>query len=177
MVSDADIIRAVRKDAESGFRLIMAETQEPVYRHIRRLVIDHDDALDAMQETYLRVFRSFSSYKGESSLKVWIFRIATNEALRLIGKRRGNTVSLDDEEASEVRQLTAEEYVNFDDAVAVKFQNAILSLPTKQQLTFNMHYYDEMAYDEIARVIDSTPSSVKSSYHIAKEKIIKYMNK
>lgn len=176
MVDDTDIINAVRRDSQNGFRILMQEKWKPVYWHIRRLVVHHVDAQDATQETFIRLFRSFDKFKGESSLKVWIYRIATNEALRLIGKRHNDIISIDDDNVSDVRMIADEEYVNYADVEAVKLQNAILSLPPKQQLAFNMRYYDELEYDEIARIIGATPSSVKASYHIAKEKIIKYMN-
>lgn len=176
MVDDTDIINAVRRDSQNGFRILMKEKWESVYWHIRRLVIHHVDAQDATQETFIRLFRSFDKFKGESSLKVWIYRIATNEALRLIGKRHNDIISIDDDNVSDVRMIADEEYVNYADVEAVKLQNAILSLPPKQQLAFNMRYYDELEYDEIARIIGATPSSVKASYHIAKEKILKYMN-
>ena len=176
MVDDTDIINAVRRDSQNGFRILMKEKWESVYWHIRRLVVHPVDAQDATQETFIRLFRSFDKFKGESSLKVWIYRIATNEALRLIGKRHNDIISIDDDNVSGVRMIADEEYVNYADVEAVKLQNAILSLPPKQQLAFNMRYYDELEYDEIARIIGSTPSSVKASYHIAKEKIIKYMN-
>lgn len=176
MTDDTEIINAVRRDPENGFRILMKEKWEAVYWHIRRLVIHHADAQDATQETFIRIFRSFNKFKGDCSLKVWIYRIATNEALRLIGKRHNDIISIDDDEMPEVRMIVDEEYVDYTDVEAVKLQNAILTLPTKQQLTFNMRYYDELEYDDIARIIGSTPSSVKASYHIAKEKIIKYMN-
>lgn len=176
MTDDAELINAIRRDSESGFRILMKEKWEAVYWHIRRLVTHHSDAQDATQETFIRVFRSINNFKGDSSLNVWIYRIATNEALRLIGKRHENIISLEDNESSEARTIADEEYVNYTDIEAVKLQNAILSLPTKQQLTFNLRYYDELEYEEIASIIGSTPSSVKASYHIAKEKIVKYMN-
>lgn len=176
MTDDAELIHAIRRDSESGFRILMKEKWEIVYWHIRRLVIHHSDAQDATQETFIRIFRSIDKFKGDSSLNVWIYRIATNEALRLIGKRRDNIISLEDNDSSEARTIADEEYVNYTDIEAVKLQNAILSLPTKQQLTFNLRYYDELEYEEIANIIGSTPSSVKASYHIAKEKIVRYMN-
>lgn len=176
MTDDAELINAIRRDSESGFRILMKEKWAVVYWHIRRLVIHHSDAQDATQETFIRIFRSIDKFKGDSSLNVWIYRIATNEALRLIGKRRDNIISLEDNDSSEARRIADEEYVNYTDIEAVKLQNAILSLPTKQQLTFNLRYYDELEYEEIANIIGSTPSSVKASYHIAKEKIVRYMN-
>ena len=176
MTDDAELINAIRRDSELGFRILMKEKWETVYWHIRRLVIHRSDAQDATQETFIRIFRSIDKFKGDSSLNVWIYRIATNEALRLIGKRRDNIISLEDNDSSETRTIADEEYVNYTDIEAVKLQNAILSLPTKQQLTFNLRYYDELEYEEIAAITGSTPSSAKASYHIAKEKIIKYMN-
>lgn len=175
MTEDSDILLSIKRNPETGFRLLMSLYSEPVYWHIRRMVIHHADAQDATQETFIRVFRSISKFKADSSLKVWIYRIATNEAIRQMGRKHEGYMSVDDEH-SEVRQLVAEDYVNYEDAEAVRLQNAILSLPPKQQLAFNMRYYDEMEYDEIAKVIGSTMSSVKASYHIAKEKIIKYMS-
>ena len=176
MIDDTEILNAIQRDPENGFRILLKQKMESVYWHIRRLTINHADAQDATQETFIRIFQSLGKYKGYSSLKVWIYRIATNEALRLIGKRRNDTFSIDDDEISEARTIADEEYIDYSDIEAVKLQNAILSLPTKQQLAFNLRYYDELEYDEIAHIIGSTPSSVKASYHIAKDKIIKYMN-
>jgi RNA polymerase sigma-70 factor (ECF subfamily) len=140
-VSDADIVSALKENLESGFRLLMARYREPVYWHIRRLVVSHDDAQDAAQETFIRAFRSLGRFKGECSLGAWIYRIATNEARRAIERRRGGRVSLDDADAGAGR-LAADGYVDYSDLEAVKLQNAILSLPTKQQLAFNLRYYD-----------------------------------
>lgn len=120
MINDTDIINAVRRDPENGFRILMKEKWESVYWHIRRLVIHHNDAQDATQETFIRLFRSFDKFKGDSSLKVWIYRIATNEALRLIGKRRNDIISIDDDNVSNVRMIADTEYVNYADAEAVK---------------------------------------------------------
>lgn len=176
MIDDNEYIKLLKKNPEYGFRLLMDQFQEPVYWHIRRMLVHHSDAQDATQETFIRVFRSIDKFRGESSLRVWIYRIATNEAMRLLGKRNNSYVSIDDDENFEVRLVQAEEYVNFTDVEAVKLQNAILSLPPKQQMAFNMRYYDEMEYNDIAEVIGTSAASVKSSYHVAKEKIIKYMN-
>lgn len=155
--------------------MLMAKYKEPVYWHIRRLVVSHDDAQDAAQETFVRVFRSFRQFKGECPLGAWIYRIATNEAMRVLERRRGGRLSLDDPEAG-TDALMADGYVDYSDIEAVKLQKAILSLPARQQLAFNLRYYDELGYDEIAAITGSTAANVKANYHIAKEKIIKYMN-
>lgn len=174
-INDNGIIDTLKESPERGFRMLMMKYQEPLYWHIRRLVVSHDDAQDAAQETFVRIYRSFDQYRGDCSFRSWIYRIATNEALRIISKRRQEVVSLESA-ATGVQFIAGDNYIDYDDEVAVKLQKAILTLPPKQQLAFNLRYYDELAFDEIARIADSTPSSIKASYHVAKEKIVKYMN-
>lgn len=174
-INDNGIIDTLKESPERGFRMLMMKYQEPLYWHIRRLVVSHDDAQDAVQETFVRIYRSFDQYRGDCSFRSWIYRIATNEALRIISKWRQEVVSLESA-ATGVQFIAGDNYIDYDDKVAVKLQKAILTLPPKQQLAFNLRYYDELAFDEIARIADSTPSSIKASYHVAKEKIVKYMN-
>lgn len=174
-INDNGIIDTLKESPERGFRMLMMKYQEPLYWHIRRLVVSHDDAQDAALETFVRIYRSFDQYRGDCSFRSWIYRIATNEALRIISKRRQEVVSLESA-ATGVQFIAGDNYIDYDDKVAVKLQKAILTLPPKQQLAFNLRYYDELAFDEIARIADSTPSSIKASYHVAKEKIVKYMN-
>ena len=176
MVEDKEIIQAIRDNPEKGFRMLMAKYKEAVYWHIRRLVVSHDDAQDATQETFVRIFRSFPQRRDDSSFKAWIYRIATNEALRLIGSLRNEgQLSLEQAEAN-ISRLPADEYVDYSDLESVKLQRAIRSLPTKQQLVFNLRYYDELGYEEIAEIAACTAQSAKANYQIAKEKIIQYMN-
>lgn len=172
---DKELVWLTAKDPEKGFRYLMAKYKEAVYWHIRRLVVAHEDAQDATQETFVRVFRSLSDFKGECSLRSWIYRIATNEALRLLSRYKEERVSLDDS-SGELSNLMADEYIDYSDLEAVKLQKAILSLPAKQQLAFNLRYYNDLGYDEIAGIIGSTVDGAKSNYHIAKDKIVKYMN-
>lgn len=174
-INDNVIIDTLKESPERGFRMLMMKYQEPLYWHIRRLVVSHDDAQDAAQETFVRIYRSFDQYRGDCSFRSWIYRIATNEALRIISKRRQEVVSLESA-ATGVNLIQGDNYIDFDDKVAVKLQKAILTLPPKQQLAFNLRYYDELSFEEIARIADSTPTSIKASYHVAKEKIVKYMN-
>lgn len=176
MADEKDIIKAIKEDQEKGFRMLMTEYMEPVYWHIRRLVVSHADAQDAAQEAFLRIFRSISQYSGNTSFKAWIFRIATNEALRLLSKNQGKAMISLDEDTANVFSLKADEYFDYNDVEAVKLQKAIHALPAKQQLAFNMRYYDDMSYEEIATVTDSTAANVKANYHLAKERIVKFMN-
>lgn len=175
MTDDGVIIQAIRKKPEQGFRQLLHRYQQPVYWHIRRLVVAHADAQDAMQETFVRVFRSFAQYDENLPLAAWVFRIATNEALRLLGKRRGETLLSLDEASDDLFNLKADDYVDYNDAEAVKLQQAILALPAKQQIAFNLRYYDEMSYEDIALVTGSTAVNVKANYHNAKEKIVNYL--
>lgn len=112
--------------------------------------------------------------KDEKSLKGWLFRIATNEALRLIDSRKQDQVSLE-EKSNEALRIMADSCFDYSNLETVRLQKAILTLPTKQQVAFNLRYYDELSYEDIAEATGSTPSSAKMNYHIAKEKIIKYM--
>lgn len=175
MIEDKDIVRAIRENRERGFRLMMQKYKHPIYWHVRRLVVAHDDAQDATQEAFIRASRSFDKFRDDNSFRGWLFRIATNEALRLIEARRQGQVSLEEDENG-VNRMAADNYVDYTDLEAVKLQKAILSLPAKQQAVFNLRYYDELSYEEIAEAIASTASAAKANYHVAKEKIIKYMN-
>lgn len=174
-IDDNDIYTSMRRNPESGIRMVMQKYGEPVYWHARRLLVSHDDAQDAVQETFIKVYRSFHSLKEAKALRSWIYRIATNEALRFIERNKTPrllTESIDDS----ATDIAAADYTNYTDLEAVKLQKAILSLPPKQQATFNMRYYDEMEYQQIAEAMETTVSTVKVNYHLAKEKIIKYMN-
>lgn len=174
-IDDNDIYTSMRRNPESGIRMVMRKYGEHVYWHARRLLVSHDDAQDAVQETFIKVFRSFHSLKEAKALRSWIYRIATNEALRTIERNKTPrllTESIDDS----ATDIAATDYTDYTDLEAVKLQKAILSLPPKQQATFNMRYYDEMEYPQIAEAMETTVSTVKVNYHLAKEKIIRYMN-
>ena len=176
MIDDKAILKAMAELPNEGFRLLMSHYQQPIYWHIRRIVVVSDDAQDATQETFVRVFTSFAQFDSTRSLKTWIFRIATNEALRLLKRRQSlYTLSIDDDEAPAI-DLAADPDVDTGDALALRLQQAIHTLPPKQQLAFNLRYYDELTYDEIADVMESTAAAAKVNYHLAKEKIIRFMN-
>lgn len=171
-IADNDIIAEMRRQPEQGFRLLMRKYREPVYWHIRRMVVTHADAQDAAQETFVRIFKSMDSYRGNTSFAAWIYRIATNEALRLISKRHDN-VDMEREGTNILDQMPADNYINIADTEAVNMQRAILALPPKQQVVFNMRFYDEMEYGDIAAATDSSVAAVKMNYHLAKEKVKK----
>jgi len=174
---DKGIIKAMRRNPEEGFRLLMKSYKEPLYWHIRRLVVSHDDAQDAAQEAFIRIFRSFEQYSEANSLRAWLFRIATNEALRLLGRQKSATMLSLDDVTADMLSAKADAYYDSSDAMVARLQKAIQRLPAKQQLAFNLRYYDELSYEEIAEVAGSSAASMKMNYHLAKEKIIEYMQK
>lgn len=173
--ADNDLLDALRTDPEAGFRRLVRDYGRPLYWHIRRLVVGHADAEDALQETLVRAFRSVAGFRGDCSFKSWLYRLATNEALRLIAGRRTDMATADAAD-TQAAQLAADAYVDYTDLEAVRLQQAILALPEKQRVAFNLRYYDELSYDDIAAVMQSSPATAKANYHYAKERIVKYMN-
>ena len=177
MTTDEKVVwEAVNKDLGKGFKLLMTRYGKPVYWHVRRLVVSHEDAQDATQEAFIRIFRSMGQLNADSSLTAWIYRIATNEALRLLEQHKAGNVPLDEAGTAAWNALGDDEYVDYSDLESVKLQRAILSLPAKQQVAFNLRYYDNLGYDDIAAVTGTTAAAAKMNYHLAKNKIIEYMN-
>ncbi len=168
---ERQIWEALEKDQARGISLLMEAYAEPVYWHVRRLVVRHEDAQDVVQDAFIRIYKAIGSFRRESALSTWVYRIATNEALRALQKRR-ETVTLD---GSGIFEQQADFWTDWSDKDAVRLQKAILSLPRKQQLAFNLRWYDELEYDEIARITGMSAGAAKANYHFAKEKIIQYI--
>lgn len=178
-INDKDLLEMI-KSADSknaAFNLLVQKYQERMYWHIRKMVINHDDADDLVQETFIKIWNFIDKFRGESSLYTWIYRIATNEVLAFLNKQKSrNLVSLHDLESNLSNTLREDIYFNGDDA-QIKFHKVLATLPPKQRLVFNMKYFDEMKYEEIAEVLDTSVGALKASYHIAVEKIKKEINK
>ena len=176
MINENKIRQIYKSNREQGFQLLVECFQEPIYYYIRRLVVLHEDAEDVLQEVFIQVYRHWEQFRCESSLSTWIYRIATNESLRLLNSRkRRETVSTEDIQENLISSLKASDYVDYENELAVKFQEAILRLPEKQRLIFNLRYYDELDYEEIARILDGKADTLKVNYHYAKEKIKEYI--
>lgn len=172
MINENKIREVCASNPERGFKMLMDAFQEPIYNYIRRIVVSHEDAEDVLQEVFIRVFRHLGQFREESSLSTWIYRIATTESLRLLNSRKNEgVVSAEDVQEELLNKLKASDYIDYENELAVKFQEAILSLPEKQRLVFNLRYYDELEYEEIARILDSKVDTLKVNYHYAKEKI------
>ena len=175
MITEDKIRETCMKDPESGFRMLLERYQSPMYWHIRRMIVSHDDAEDVLQETFIKIFRHLDDFRAESSLSTWIYRIATNECIRFLNRRKEQAVSTEEVQDELMNKLMASEYIDYENAMEVKFQKAILTLPEKQRLVFNLRYYDELKYEEISRITDTKVETLKSNYYFAKEKIKEYM--
>ena len=175
MMNEDKIRETCMVNLEQGFRILVEKYQSSIYWHIRRMVISHEDAQDVLQEPFIRIFRAMDNFREESSLSTWIYRIATNECLRFLNRRKEQALSTEEVQEELMNKLMASDYVDYDNAMEVKFQQAILQLPEKQRLVFNLRYYDELKYEEISRITDTRVETLKSHYHFAKEKIKEYM--
>ena len=159
----------------SAFKELVSIYKERLYWHIRKIVISHDDTDDVLQNTFIKIYKNIDKFKEESKLYSWMYRIATNESITFINKR-AKRLNLTSEEAQQqiVDNLKADDY--FDgDAAQLKLQQAIAILPQKQQLVFNMKYFDNMKYQDMSEILDTSVGALKSSYHIAVKKIEDYI--
>lgn len=168
MATDQEICRLYQEGGrEQAFRLLVQTYKERLYWHIRRMVLDHDDADDCLQNTFLKVWRSFDSFRGDAQLYTWLYRIATNETLTFLSRKqtRGEYTGLDAAD-----RLPSDPW--FDgDAVQTALHRAIAKLPPRQKAVFNLRYFEEMPYEKIARILEASEGALKASYHHAYEKI------
>ena len=158
-----------------AFRQLMIQEQEKTYRLIRRMVIDHDDANDLVQATFIKVFENINEFAGKSKISTWIYRIAMNETLNFLRhKRRKLFVPIIDVERQLRNKIDSGTNFSGDD-IEKKLQKAILTLPEKQRLVFNMRYYESIKYEEMSEILGTSVGALKASYHIAEEKIQKIL--
>jgi RNA polymerase sigma factor (sigma-70 family) len=163
-------------NAERGFRLLVEKYQERLYWQIRRLVYDHEDANDVLQNCFIKIFRSLHNFEGKSKLYTWLYRIATNEAITFLNKKKLKyAASLDNEESSLSNQLQADRYFDGDEAQR-RLQEAIVRLPEKQRIVFNLRYFDEMSYADMSEVLETSEGALKASFHHAVKKIESYVS-
>lgn len=169
--SDKEILERYSISREEGFRLLVVTYRERLYYHIRRLVILHHDSDDALQNTLIKAWNNIDNFRNDSSLYTWLYRIATNEALVQLKKmKRLAGVKLDSIELFFASSEEGDIYFDGDEAEQ-KLQNAILTLPEKQRIVFQMRYYDELPYEEISRILGTSKGALKASYHHAVKKI------
>lgn len=176
-VEDEEILAkfSEEKTRNEAFNLLISKYQEKIYWHVRRLVIDHDDADDLVQEVFIKVWKNLEKFRSDSKLYTWIYRIATNESITFLNKKKQhNNTPLDEVSAELSESLVEASYFN-GDKIQLKLQQALLTLPEKQKLIFNMKYYDELKYEEISEILGTSVGALKASFHIAVKKIEVFM--
>lgn len=177
MVDEITFIEQL-KDArtkEHAFKNLVTTYKERLYWHIRKIVISHDDADDVLQNTFIKVFRGIDNFKQESQLFSWMHRIATNESISFINKRaRESNVDISEYQQQLTSNLNSDSLFSGDD-IQLILQNAIKTLPTKQQLVFNMKYFDNLKYRQISEILETSEGALKASYFHAVKKIEKFV--
>lgn len=166
------VVQLKQKDHQAkAFEVLVNTYKERLYWHIRRIVLNHDDTDDVLQNTFIKVFRNIDSFKGDSKLYSWMYRIATNEALSFL-KSKSQKFKINNEKlmTKAVEDLRADVYFEGDE-IQLKLQMAIATLPEKQKLIFNMKYFQEMKYEEISEILETSVGGLKASYHLATKKI------
>ena len=176
-VDDQELLHQFRnaETKERAFSAIVKKYQEKLYWHIRRMVIAHDDANDVLQNMFIKVWNALDNFREDSQLYTWLYRIATNESLTFLQQQKKRaSVSLNDVESGLSNKVKADE--GFDaNRLEWKLQVAIQQLPEKQRAVFNLRYYDEMPYEEMSRVLDTSEGALKASYHHAVKKVSEYI--
>jgi len=164
-----------RNQRDLAFHKLVKKYQERLYWHIRKMVLNHDDTDDILQNTFIKVWKSIDNFREESSLFTWLYRIATNETITFINsKKRRTMLPLSDATDYLRDNLISDPYFE-GDKIQMKLQEAILLLPEKQRLVFNMKYFDEIKYEEMSQILETSVGALKASYHHAAKKIEKYL--
>lgn len=176
--SDEELLRIYSQggNPDYAFNLIVVKYQQPLYWHVRRLVVVHDDASDIVQDTFIKAWKGLSRFRGDAGLYTWLYRIATNEALSFLKKKKIRFfLPLVDVDKQLAENLRADVHYQGDE-IERNIQLAILSLPEKQRIVFNLRYYDEMKYEDMAKILDTSEGALKASYHHAVKKIEKFVH-
>jgi|TARA_R110000868_G_C10543154_1_gene735149 RNA polymerase sigma factor (sigma-70 family) len=177
LISEDILVEQLKTEAtqKKAFELLVNTYKEKLYWHIRRIVLDHDDTDDVLQNTFIKVFKNISGFKGDSKLYSWMYRIATNEALTFL-KNKSKNLGVTNSEIQEVLVNKLETDVYFEgDYIQLQLQKAIATLPDKQKLVFNMKYFQELKYEEISEILETSVGALKASYHLAAKKIESFL--
>ncbi len=177
MTNEIQLIKDLQSidQKEKAFRSLITLYKERLYWHIRHIVKSHEDADDVLQNTFIKVYKSIDKFKGDSKLYSWLYRIATNESITLINKN-AKRMQVNNEEVQELAVNNLKSDVYFEgDTIQFKLQQAIASLPQKQQLVFNMKYFEDIKYKDMADILETSEGALKASYHIAVKKIESFL--
>ena len=175
MIDELELVKQLKnkETQEKAFRILMSQYKERLYWHIRKIVISHDDADDVLQNTFVKVYRSIHNFNADSKIFSWMYRIATNESITFINKRaKQKSVDIDEYQHSMANTLQDDELYSGSE-IQIILQKAIATLPQKQQLVFNMKYFDELKYKEISDILGTSVGALKASYFHAVKKIEK----
>ncbi|MDP2338108.1 MAG: sigma-70 family RNA polymerase sigma factor [Bacteroidota bacterium] len=173
-VEDSEILEKFAREStrDEAFNLLLNKYQQKIYWHIRRLVIDHDDTDDLVQDVFIKVWKGLANFRSDSQLFTWLYRIATNESITFLNRKKSrNSVSLDESAGYELAETLADSPYFDGDKAQMKLQKALLTLPEKQRLVFNMKYFDDLKYEEISAILGTSVGALKASFHIAVKKI------
>ena len=176
-LTDSELLAQFRNPItkEKSFTVLIKKYQEKLYWHVRRMVIEHEDANDVLQNVFIRVWNGLENFREDSQLYTWLYRIATNECLTYIEQqKKRSSVSLSDVESGLSNKIKADKHFDAN-RLEWKLQLAIQQLPEKQRIVFNLRYYDEMPYEEMSRVLETSEGALKASYHHAVKKIEDYI--
>jgi RNA polymerase sigma factor (sigma-70 family) len=177
--SDHELIRQIKSGNQAGkaFESLVSRYQKMVYFHIRRMIIDHDDTNDVVQITFIKAWKGLENFREDARFYTWIYRIATNEALTFLKqKKRRSLIPMDDVEHQLAGQLEHDPLIS-SNSLQLKLHQAILTLPEKQRLVFHMRYFDEIKYEDMSQILDTSVGALKASYHHAVNKIKSYFDK
>lgn len=175
MTNDKHIAQMCNTDLNKGFAMLVNAYQQKVYWHIRRLVVNHEDAEDLLQEVFVKSYRSWHSFRNDCNICTWLYKIATNECITFLNRKKMRIVTENDDVGNMNSLPAGSEYTGYAEKAAAALQQAVQKLPDMQRLVFNMRYYDDMSYDDIAQVTGSSTSAAKTNYHIAKNKVTEYV--
>lgn len=177
MIAEADLVEELKdsKTQSRAFEVLVNTYKQRLYWHIRGIVLNHDDADDVLQNTFIKVYKNINGFKGESKLYSWMYRIATNEALNFLkSKSKKQGISSEELQNQTLDNLQADVYFEGDE-IQLKLQKAIAILPEKQKLVFNMKYFQELKYEEISEILETSVGGLKASYHLATKKVEAYL--
>ncbi len=177
MIPDEELLERFRKSANSDhvFGLIVRKYQQKIYWHVRRLVNSHEDANDIVQNIFIKSWMALPNFRGDSGLYTWLYRIATNEAISFLNRNKSRFMTSIDDESSNLGNKLAADFHFDGNKLQKEVQKAIQSLPEKQRVVFCLRYFDEMKYEEMAEVLDTSVGALKASYHHAAKKVEKFI--
>lgn len=178
MIDEEQLLKELRnpETSHNAFAKLVSKYSERLYWQIRKMVLSHDDANDILQELFIKAWTNLNSFRGEAKLSTWLYRIAINESITFLNKKRiQNNISIDEDDSFLINTLESDTYFDGDEAQKL-LQKAILTLPEKQRLVFQMKYLQEIKYDDMSEILGTSVGALKASYHHAVKKVEKYLS-